>query len=372
MQSLHLRHTIEELLDLADVCINGDRPWDIRVHNDGLYARVLAEGSMGLGEAYMDGWWDCERLDQFFTQVLQAGLDSRVNPKKDWIPVVKAKVLNMQNPCRAYTIGRHHYDMGNDLYERMLDSYMTYSCGYWKNAQDLERAQQAKMDLVCRKLGLAPGMRVLDIGCGWGGMARFAAEHYQVQVVGVTVSEEQVSYARKMCQGLPVDIRYQDYRSINESFDRILSLGMFEHVGVKNYRTFMHQVRDLLSEDGLFLLHTIGRLTSGTSCDPWISRYIFPNSMLPSGKQICEASEGLFVLEDWHSFGPDYDPTLMAWYANVRDAWDELKASYNDRFYRMWTYYLLSCAGSFRARSNQLWQVVLSPHGIQGRYDAPR
>lgn len=372
MHSPQLQTKVQELLDLAQIRINGDQPWDLQVHDDRFYARVLAEGSLGLGESYMDGWWDCHSLDQFFTKVLRADLNSQVNPKKDWVPVLKARVLNMQNPLRAYEVGKHHYDIGNDLYERMLDSYMIYSCGYWKEARNLESAQKAKLDLVCRKLGLEPGMRVLDIGCGWGGTAKFAAERYGAEVVGVTVSQEQVKYGRDMCQGLPVDIRYQDYRELNEKFDRILSLGMFEHVGVKNYRTFMSLVQDLLVHDGLFLLHTIGRLQSRNDCEPWISRYIFPNSMLPSAKQICEACEGLFVLEDWHSFGPDYDPTLMAWYDNFTTKWHELRDTYGERFYRMWTYYLLSCAGAFRARSNQLWQLVLSPRGIEGRYDAPR
>lgn len=372
MHSPQLQPKVQELLELAQVGVNGSNPWDIRVHDPRFYARVLAEGSLGLGESYMDRLWDCDSLDQLFYRILSARLDSQVNPKKDWIPLLKARVLNMQNPVRAYTVGRHHYDIGNDLYERMLDSRMIYSCGYWKEARDLEEAQEAKLDLVCRKLGLEPGMRVLDIGCGWGGTAKFAAKRYGAEVVGVTVSQEQVKYGQELCRGLPVDIRYQDYRALNEKFDRILSLGMFEHVGLKNYRNFMTRVRELLMNDGLFLLHTIGRLESKTDCEPWISKYIFPNSMLPSAKQICEAFEGLFVLEDWHSFGPDYDPTLMAWHDNFTRSWEELRNIYDERFYRMWSYYLLSCAGSFRARSNQLWQLVLSPHGINGRYEAPR
>jgi cyclopropane-fatty-acyl-phospholipid synthase len=372
MQAVQLKKRIQELLDGAQVTIDGDRPWDIRIHDQRFYSRILAEGSLGLGESYLDGWWDCDALDQFIDRVIRAELDKQVTPKKDWMIAVKAKVLNLQDSTRAYEVGKHHYDIGNDLYERMLDSRMTYSCGYWKEARDLEAAQEAKLDLVCRKLGLEPGMRVLDIGCGWGGTARFAAERYGAEVVGITVSREQAEYGQAVCRGLPVDIRYQDYRSLNERFDRILSLGMFEHVGVKNYRTFMTRVRNLLEDEGLFLLHTIGRLESRTDCEPWISRYIFPNSMLPSARQICAAFEGLFVLEDWHSFGADYDPTLMAWHENFTQRWDELQKAYDQRFFRMWTYYLLTCAGAFRARSNQLWQLVLSPRGVQGRYDAPR
>ncbi len=363
-----LRRRIESLLALADVRIDGARPWDIRVHNERLYARVLAEGALGLGESYMDGWWDCERLDQFFQRILRARLDRRVRPTRELISVARAKLINLQNPSLAFEIGLRHYDIGNDLYERMLDSRLIYSCGYWKNASTLDEAQEAKLDLVCRKLYLAPGMRVLDVGCGWGGTARFAAERYGVEVVGITVSEEQARYARDMCRGLPVEIRLQDYRDVQGSFDRVLSLGMFEHVGCKNYRTYMRLVRDRLKEDGLFLLHTIGGNRSVTRASPWTDRYIFPNSMLPSVTQIAGAAEGFFVLEDWHSFGADYDRTLMRWHANFEAAWPELKDRYGERFGRMWRFYLLSSAGGFRARTNQLWQIVLSPRGVLGGY----
>ncbi len=366
------REKVEQLLALADVKIGGDHPWDIQVHDDRLYARVLAGGSLALGESYMDGWWDCSNLDEFFCRILRARLDTAVKSRAWYLAALKARLFNLQKPSRAYKIGRHHYDIGNNLFECMLDERMIYSCGYWETATTLREAQEAKLNLVCRKLGLQPGMRVLDIGCGWGGTAKFAAERYQVEVVGITVSEQQAKLGKELCRGLPVDIRLQDYRDIEESFDRILSIGMFEHVGRKNYKTFMHMVRDCLKDEGLFLLHTIGRNTSGTMSDPWTERYIFPNSMLPSAKQICSASEGVFVLEDWHSFGTDYDKTLMQWFRNFHENWDALKECYDERFYRMWKYFLLSSAGSFRARGNQLWQVVLSPKGVRRGYRRPR
>lgn len=372
MNYRRLRTRVEELLNLADVQINGDRPWDIQVHDERLYARVMTQGSLGLGEAYMDGWWDCAELDRFFCRVLSAELEGRVRPWKDVFNLAKAWLINLQSPARAYRVGQHHYDMGNDIYEAMLDSRMIYSGAYWKEARNLDQAQEAKLDLLCRKLDLRPGMRLLDIGCGWGGTARYAAENHGVEVVGITVSQEQVAFGRKLCQGLPVEIRYQDYRSVEETFDRVVSVGMFEHVGWKNYRRFMTAVKRLMTEDGLFVLQSIGRNTSARGCDPWIVKHIFPNSMLPSARQICEAAEGLFVLEDWHSFGPDYDQTLMSWFSRFQQGWDSLKATYPERFYRMWTYYLLSCAGSFRARKNQLWQIVLSPRGVEGGYRAPR
>jgi len=359
---------VEELLALADVEIGGRRAWDLVVHDDAFYRRVLSGGSLALGEAYVDGWWDCERLDEFFHRVLQAGLDRRVGSPAWLLDALRARLGNPQTPSRAFTIGERHYDLGNDLYRVMLDARMIYSCGYWEGASDLDQAQEAKLELVCRKLGLQPGMRVLDIGCGWGGTARFAAERHGVEVVGITVSQQQVELAREACKGLPIEIRLQDYRELDGTFDRILSIGMFEHVGHRNYRTFFEIVRRRLRDDGLFLLHTIGGGKSESRGEPWTEKYIFPNSMLPSARQICAATEGIFVLEDWQNFGADYDRTLLCWFRNFERGWERLRDRYGDRFRRMWTYYLLSSAGSFRARRNQVWQLVLSPMGVPGGY----
>ena len=366
------RKKIEELLSFADIKIGGDRPWDLQVHNDDFYARLLAEGSLGLGESYMDGWWDCDRLDKFFHRILRAELHTRVKTRREFFEVLKSKLLNLQKPSRAFQIGQRHYDIGNNLYRHMLGELMIYSCGYWKNASTLDEAQEAKLNLVCRKLGLRAGMRVLDIGCGWGGTAKFAAERYKVEVLGITVSEEQLRFGKEFCQGLPVEIRLQDYRSLNGTFDRILSLGMFEHVGYKNYVTFFHVVNSCLKDNGLFLLHTIGNNRSINRTDPWFARYIFPNSMTPSAKQICANIEGLFVIEDWHNFGADYDKTLMHWFRNFHENWEAIKKDYGESFYRMWKYYLLSCAGSFRARKSQLWQIVFSTKGVLGGHQSVR
>jgi cyclopropane-fatty-acyl-phospholipid synthase len=367
-----LRRRVEELLALADVEIGGSRPWDIQVHDERLYARVMAQGTLGLGESYMDGWWDVEVLDEFFHRVLRAKLEDRIRPLADGVRALRARAINLQRSSRAFEIGRRHYDIGNDLYRCMLDGRMMYSCGYWKDARSLDEAQEAKLDLVCRKLGLRPGMRVLDIGCGWGGAVRFAAERYGAEAVGITVSEEQVMLAREVCEGLSVEIRLQDYRELSEEFDRIFSIGMFEHVGCRNYGSYMRIVRRCLKSDGLFLLHTIGGNRSVNTTDPWMARYIFPRSVLPSARRMSEACEGVFIIEDWHNFGTDYDKTLMEWYRNFESGWGELKERYGERFRRMWTYYLLSCAGSFRARKLQLWQLVLSPEGVPGGYIAPR
>lgn len=372
-QFLDPEYRCRQLLSKADIRINGSRPWDIQVHNKEFYARVMGEGSLGFGESYMDGWWDCQALDQLICRVFQAKLDEQTITWKDRLTALKACLINPQNISRSFQVGRHHYDLGNDLYRLMLDDRMIYSCAYWKDAATLEDAQEAKLDLICRKLQLRPSMRLLDIGCGWGGMAAYAAEKYGVSVVGVTVSTEQAQFARYRCRKLPVTIELKDYRSLTGTFDRIVSIGMFEHVGYKNYRTFMQFQKSLLVDDGLALLHTIGRNKTGTTVDKWISRYIFPNSMLPSAKQITTAAESMFIIEDWHNMGTDYDITLMHWFDNFNRNFKQLPSdTYDQRFYRMWKYYLLSCAGSFRARKNQVWQIVLSPSGCHGGYLAPR
>ncbi len=364
---------VRSLLGEAGIVVNGSSPADIKIRNPEFYKRVLAGGSLALGESYMDGWWDCERLDEFFNRLLKAELDKKVKRNlRILLYGCAALVFNLQSKSRAFLIGEKHYDAGNDLYENMLDKRLVYTCGYWKNANNLDEAQEAKLDLVCKKIGLKEGQKILDIGCGWGSFAKYAAEKYKVSVVGVTVSAEQVKLGKKLCEGLPVDIRLSDYRDVTEKFDHIVSLGMFEHVGYKNYRTYMEVAHRLLKDDGLFLLHTIGGNESTISLDPWIEKYIFPNSMLPSIKQISGAIEGIFVMEDWHNFSAYYDKTLMAWYENFKNNWDKIKANYDDRFRRMWEYYLLSCAGSFRARKNQLWQIVLSKNGVAGGYESIR
>lgn len=358
---------VEEMLAEAGVAISGPRAWDIRVHNPALFKRILQEGSLGFGESYMDGWWECERLDMLFTRILQAGVDERL-PKSlsDIARIAYARLFNRQSRKRAWQVGKEHYDIGNDLFRAMLDPYMQYSCGYWKEAQTLEQAQQAKLRMICEKLQLKPGMTLLDIGCGWGGLAQFAAQNYGVSVHGVTISAEQQKLAQERCAGLDVEILLQDYRDLDRQFDRIVSVGMFEHVGPKNYETYFSVAARNLKPDGLFLLHTIGSNQTDLNVDAWIDKYIFPNGCLPSVRHIAEASEGRFVMEDWHNFGADYDRTLMAWLENFKRAWPDLMGGYSERFERMFTYYLNACAGAFRSRNIQLWQVLFSPAGVEG------
>ena len=364
---------VQKLLEGTGITINGSNPWDIQVKNENFYKRVLTEGTLGFGESYMDGWWDCETIDTLITRAFEVNLVEKL--KSNWKEIgllLASSLINRQTGKRAFKVGEEHYDVGNKLYEVMLDKHMVYTCGYWRHAKTLEEAQEAKLDLVCRKIGLKAGDRILDIGCGWGSFAKFAAEKYGAHVVGVTVSREQLILAQDRCKGLPVELRYQDYRDVNEKFDHIVSLGMFEHVGYKNYKTYMQVAARCLKDDGLFLLHTIGSNTSSKNTDPWIEKYIFPNSMLPSLAQITNAVEHLFVVEDVHNFSTDYDKTLMEWFGNFELHWDELKDGYDERFYRMWKFYLLCSAGSFRSRRNQLWQIVLSKNGVKGGHESIR
>ena len=366
------------MLERAGIALNGSAPGDMQVRDTDVFRRAFAGGTIGLGESYMDGQWDAYDLSDFFFRIMRADFRTSrsLNSWSILAYALRARLTNMQVQKRAFEVGEEHYDLGNDLFEAMLDKRLNYTCGYWSSPTDpvqtLEEAQEAKLDLICRKIGLKPGQTVLDIGCGWGNFLKFAAEKYAAKGVGITISKEQAAGARECCKGLPVEIRVEDYRDTIGTFDHIVSIGMIEHVGPKNYRTYMKKVHELLKDDGLFLLHTIGAQQTTWITDPWIRKYIFPNGVLPSVAQIGAASNRLFIMEDWHNFGPDYDKTLMAWFENFDRNWPTLKQKYSERFYRMWKYYLLSCAGSFRARHNQLWQVVLSKKGIVGGYPSVR
>ncbi|QJR80501.1 cyclopropane fatty acyl phospholipid synthase [Alteromonas pelagimontana] len=354
--------------------INGDKPWDPQIHDSRFYDRLFREGSVGAGESYMDGWWDCVELDELFNRLLSAKLDVALKTKWAFIKhILVARILNLQNQKRAWQVGEAHYDAGNDLYQLMLDDTMAYSCGYWQEADNLHQAQIAKLDLVCRKAQLQKGERVLDIGCGWGSFSQYAAQHYSVDVTGITISKEQQQLAQERCKGLPVDIQLKDYRSLKGKFDKLISIGMFEHVGPKNYSAYMKSAHNLMKDEGIFVLHTIGSAVSQQGTDPWIHKYIFPNGAIPSLTQISQSCEPYFVIEDVHNFGPDYDRTLMNWQHNFEQSWAQIKHLYSERFYRMWNYYLKTCAGAFRCRNLQLFQLVLRKrHSQLPRYSSPR
>jgi cyclopropane-fatty-acyl-phospholipid synthase len=367
------KKTVEELLKLIDVKVGGKRPFDIQVHDDRFYNRVLAQRDIGLGESYMDGWWDVKCMDQLFARILSSDLRKRVRLSLPLVRTVAAAALrNQQTVKRAQRNASYHYDIGNDLYERMLDKRMIYSCGYWAKAKTLNEAQEAKLDLVCHKLHLKKGMTLLDIGCGWGGFSEYAARKYGVKVTGITPAAEQVKVAKQRTKGLDVKIMKKDYRHMTGKFDRIVSIGMLEHVGPKNYKRFFGKCKKMLNDDGIMLHHTIGSLSSVNSISPWIDKYIFPGSVLPSLVQINRATGDELVIEDVHNFGPDYDKTLMAWHTNFVKHYPEISDKYDERFYRMWNFYLLSCAGGFRARNVQLWQIVMRKREISDTYVAVR
>jgi cyclopropane-fatty-acyl-phospholipid synthase len=367
------RRHVAAMLEPAGVILDGGRPWDPQIHRPHALTRVFFGGTLGAGESFIDGDWDCDALDEFTARLVRAGVERPLTGRSAAAVAgaLLAIVRNTQTRAHAKEDIRSHYDIGNDLYAAMLGRTMAYSCGYWGQATTLDEAQDAKHDLICRKLGLGPGMRLLDIGCGWGALAKHAAERYQAIVTGVTISPAQAALARTRCAGLPVEILEQDYRDAAGTFDRVASVGMLEHVGPHNYTTFFDVAKRVLTPDGLLLLHTIGGPRSIETCDPWIAKYVFPHSVLPSAAQLTHAFEGRFVLEDWENFGADYDRTLMAWWENVESAWGTLSRSYSERFHRLWRYYLLTCAGAFRARGNQLWQLVLSPQGVAGGYRRP-
>ncbi len=365
---MKLPKKIQEFLTLIDVKIDGNRPWDFKVNNPKVFDRFLAEGTLGVGESYMDKWWDVDKLDEFIYRVKKQKLDKKLITLGLVAHVIKSKVVNLQTKSKSKKVAKQHYDIGNKFYENMLDKRMQYTCAYWKNAKTLDQAQEHKLDLICKKLQLKRGDTILELGGGWGGFAKYAAEKYGCNVTSYNISEEQVKYARNLCKGLPVKIILDDYRHAKGTFDKVVAIGICEHIGYKNYRNFMKLANRCLKKHGLFLLHTIAQDTSTTTTDPWIAKYIFPNGMLPSFKQLSVAAEGYFVLEDWHNFSADYDKTLMAWYANFNKNWPKFKEQYGERFYRMWSFYLLSCAGFFRAREGQLYQIVFSKEGLPGGY----
>ncbi|MFO1394305.1 MAG: cyclopropane fatty acyl phospholipid synthase [Steroidobacteraceae bacterium] len=376
MASENARRLVTEIAALAGVAIDGNGPCDIRVLDSRFYDRVARDGSLGLGESYMEGWWDVGDLAGLHERIACARLGDRHESGRLalGLRVLRARLFNLQSRSRAPIVAEEHYDLTDRAYRCMTDSWHTLSCGYWREARDLQSAQEAKLDLVCRKLGIREGDHVLDVGCGMGSFARYAATHYGCRVTGINVSKRQVEIATELARGLPVEFVLCDYRDLPSRFgpghfDHAASMGMFEHVGHRNIPLYMKAVRSVLSDDGLFLLHTVGSDVTVHHNDPWFDRYIFPNGMLPSVAQIGRGAEGSYTIEDWHNFGYDYSLTCQAWFEQFDRNWPEPK---DTAFYRMWKYYLLCSAGQFSARRLQLWQVVLAARGVPGGYATVR
>ena len=362
---------VKDLLAYAHITINGSKAHDIQVHDDRFYDLIIQKGTLGMGEAYMAKFWDCEDIPQMMANFSTAKLSRKVKGNIHFaINRYRSILFNEGTKDKALFGVQSHYDIGNDLYQAMLDERMVYTCAYWNDANTLANAQEDKLELICRKLMLEPGMTILDIGGGWGSFAKYAAQKYKAKVTVVTNSKEQIKLGSEMCKDLDVTFEFKDYRDVQGQFDRVLSVGMFEHVCYKNHQSYMDTVNRCLKENGISLLHTMGRkeaLTRGN--DQWITKYIFPNTQVPSVGQIGQAIDGLFVMEDWENLSTDYEKTLLAWHENFVTNWNQIKNNYDETFYRMWTYYLLICAGWYRSRVLQLWQVVLTKNGIPGGYN---
>jgi len=316
--------------------------------------------------------FDCDDISEYFKRV------ARMPNRYTQILFDKvAMARNQQTMGMSLRVAQEHYDLGNDLYQVMLDKTMNYTCGLWyPETKTLEEAQINKMDIVGRKLKLKPGMKVLDLGCGFGGAAKYMAEKFGVSVTAYNISKEQVAYARESCKGLDVEIKLEDYRNATGQYDAVYSIGLFEHVGHRNYRGYFKVVERCLKPEGLALVHAITIADHQTQTEAWLTKFIFPGGELPHVKDYLTANENLLVVEDLQSFAKSYAKTLRCWRNNFRKNWDSIEKNYKGRFggrfYRMYDYYLAFCEGLFKERSGQLHQVVYSKYIREEEYYSVR
>jgi cyclopropane-fatty-acyl-phospholipid synthase len=378
------RTALFDAFSAAGIQINpaNPAPWDILVKDENQFVRRILSpfnnGLSALGDMYVEGLWDCAALSECFYRAFRARLNSRlIWNLPNVTQYLMSRLFNQQTRSKAAHDVASHYDLG-PVFEIMLDSTMAYTCAYWKEGvTNLEQAQLAKYDLCCRKLGISAGMALLDTGCGWGGLLKYAAENYGARpCLGVTLSPKQVALGTERCRGLPISLLVQDYRDVSGTFDRIASIGILEHVGPKNHRAYFEKMSKLLKPGGLFLVHTIGSVVSSPTLRlpemDWINREIFPGAVIPSFGQIGSGADDLFTALDAQEFGSYYDLTLMAWNENFEKGWPEIQHLYTPRFYRLWRYYLQICAAAFRAGTNyKLWQVVFGKD-YRGVYKAVR
>ncbi len=352
------KRRVEGFLRNADIEIGGSRPGDIAINDERVFRDFILRGSLGAGESYMRGWWDARNLDVFFEKAIRGGMDRKLGSLGYFLYEVQARLLNMQSKGRAKMVGETHYDLDPDMYEAMLGPTMAYTSGIWEEVETLDAAQNAKLERISKYLAITPGMKILDIGCGWGTFLKYAGER-GAKVHGITISTPQAKYARNFTKGLPVSVEVEDYRDITSSYDAVVSIEMIEAVGHKNTRRYFECVRKVLPKGGRFMLQAIvGERTEATA-DPWLHKYIFPNGVLPSFSLIAKDIEGLFSMVDVKDFGLSYDKTLMAWMGNFEKAWPKFETRHGEKFHRMWTYYLMLCAGSFRAKKNTVMQILL-------------
>ncbi len=332
----------------------------LRLHDPAALFRILRNPELQFGETYMDGAWD--PADGDLLRVLEVGIGMVATMQTTRLDFLLRKAFawlgEFNNPLRSRRNVHHHYDLDYALYSSFLDQEMYYSCAYFDDEgrdepMSLEAAQQAKCAHIAAKLDLKPGARVLDIGCGWGSLALDLAERFDARVTGITLSEEQLKVARRRAQqrGLDqqVEFRLEDYRNTRGEFDAVVSVGMFEHVGRPQYRSFFQQVHDLLAGDGTALLHTIGRYSPPGGCSPWIRKYIFPGGYIPSASEIMTAMEpkGL-ILTDFEVWRLHYARTLAEWNRRFQANRRRFAEKLGERFCRMWEFYLISCEASFR------------------------
>ena len=360
---------LAQLLASADIHLNGSRPWDIQINHPQMLTRLLKQGGLGLGDSYMDGWWECQAIDLMLERAMRGRLHEQLQTPRAWWESFKGHLRHSDSEGPSRIVGRMHYQVGNPVYQAMFDPYMTHSCAYWVDgAQTLEEAQLANLEMICRKLQLKPGMRVLDLGCGWGSFMRYATERYGVSVLGLTHSDEQLKLGQQLARSLPMQFELTDYRQCNPEsksrFDRIVSIGLFDQLGQKDFSAFFQTAKRSLKDDGWMLLQTQGKSPNSGLLDGWDDKHIHAPGYVPRLDEVTQASEAHFVVEDVHNFGADYDRTLQHWHQRFEMAWPQLRLSHDERFYRMWRFHLLSSAASFRTRHKQMWQLVLSPKGL--------
>mmetsp|Transcript_37565 Transcript_37565/g.87936 ORF Transcript_37565/g.87936 Transcript_37565/m.87936 type:complete len:496 (+) Transcript_37565:76-1563(+) len=353
----------------------------VKITDDSAWWDIIIRGNLGIAEAWMHGKAEVEPLPMFIKLLNGTSIGTRRTQGSDFLSTfvnviaaplgMAAQTINQQTRKLSKRVAEVHYDAGNDLYEKMLGPSMSYTCAYWKDANNLDEAQTAKFNLIFRKLQLPPSehMKVADLGMGWGTLASYVHRESQgsAEVIGVSLSKEQVSWAQANLQKPGLRFIWQDYREICEdpaqmgTFDRVYSVGMLEHVGYKNHAGFFKCIKALLKPDGLAVVHSIGEPDFVPVSDAFLDKYIFPGAVIPTLSSLTANFEKDFILEDFHNFGHDYAKTLAAWSVNAEEFFRENPTAYSEEFKRMWRYYLQMCEALFELRINQLWQFVLSP-----------